>query len=47
MLTFMAKYEAGEIISSEEVDWAGWVNIENAIDEMGEDKIGKSVVERY
>ncbi|SMC29456.1 NAD+ diphosphatase [Clostridium acidisoli DSM 12555] len=44
MLTFMAKYEAGEIISSEEVDWAGWTNIENAIDEMGEDTIGKSVV---
>lgn len=46
MLTFMAKYEAGEIISSEEVDWAGWINIENAIDEMGEDTIGKSVVKR-
>jgi NAD+ diphosphatase len=44
MLTFMAKYETGEIISSEEVDWAGWTNIENAIDEMGEDTIGKSVV---
>lgn len=46
MLTFMAQYEAGEIIESEEVDWAGWVCIENALIEMPEDKIGKSVVRK-
>jgi NAD+ diphosphatase len=46
MLTFMAKYEGGEIVKSEEVDWAGWSDIEDAIDEMGDDTIGKSVVKK-
>lgn len=46
MLTFMAKYEAGEVIQSEEVDWAGWICIDDALNEMNEDKIGKSVVKK-
>lgn len=44
MLTFMAEYESGKVKISEEVDWAGWIDIKNAIEQMGEDVIGKSVV---
>jgi len=46
MLTFMAKYVEGEINMSPEVDWAEWVNIEDAICEMSEDEIGKRVVRK-
>lgn len=46
MLTFMAYYESGEVIESEEVDWAGWICIDDALNEMVEDKIGKSVVKK-
>ena len=44
MLTFMARYEAGEINISEEVNWAGWMDVEDVIEKMGHDTIGKSVV---
>lgn len=46
MLTFMAKYEDGEIKKSDEVDWVNWSNIENALCEMREDEIGKRIVRK-
>lgn len=44
MLTFMAEYSNGEIIKSDEVDGACWVNMKDVLHEMNEDKIGKAVV---
>lgn len=46
MLTFMAKYESGEINKSSEVEWVDWSNIEDALCEMSEDEIGKRVVRK-
>ncbi len=46
MLTFMAKYESGEIEKSEEVEWASWSNIEDALCQMSEDEIGKGIVKK-
>ncbi|OPJ58384.1 NAD(+) diphosphatase [Clostridium oryzae] len=46
MLTFMAKYIDGEIVKSEEVEFACWTKIKNALDEMKEDEIGKRVVNK-
>jgi NAD+ diphosphatase len=46
MITFMARYVTGEITKSSEVEWAEWGQIEDAIFEMNEDKIGKSIVKK-
>ena len=46
MITFMAKYVAGEITKSSEVEWAQWCKICDAINEMSEDKIGKAIVKK-
>ncbi len=46
MLTFLARYEAGEINKSSEVEWVDWSNIEDALCEMREDEIGKNVVRK-
>lgn len=46
MLTFMAKYESGELKKSDEVESLAWVNIEDALCEMSKDKIGKKVVKK-
>ncbi|NMM64117.1 NUDIX domain-containing protein [Clostridium sp. P21] len=46
MLTFMAEYESGEINKSPEVEWVDWSNIEDALCEMNEDKIGKKIVKK-
>ncbi|MBU3187918.1 NAD(+) diphosphatase [Clostridium estertheticum] len=46
MLTFMAEFVEGNIKKSPEVDWADWVNIDDAICEMSEDEIGKRVVRK-
>lgn len=46
MLTFMVKYESGDIIKSDEVEWVDWSNLEDALCEMCEDEIGKSVVRK-
>ncbi|MBK1813096.1 NUDIX domain-containing protein [Clostridium sp. YIM B02505] len=46
MLTYIAHYKSGEIIKSSEVEWLDWSNIEDAISEMTEDKIGKAVVRK-
>lgn len=46
MLTYMAQYVDGEINKSEEVEDAGWINIEDALCEMEEDKVGKKVVKK-
>ncbi len=44
MLTFVSKYEDGEINKSSEVEWVGWHDLDIALCEMVEDKIGKNVV---
>ncbi|MCD2346803.1 NUDIX domain-containing protein [Clostridium guangxiense] len=46
MLTFMVKYVSGEIVKSEEVDGAEFVNLDNALCEMKKDKIGSEVVKK-
>lgn len=46
MITFMAEYVEGEIVKSDEVEWVGWSNIENALYEMQEDKVGKKIVKK-
>lgn len=46
MLTFMATYDSGEIIKSDEVEWVGWSQLSEALSEMNEDNIGKRVVEK-
>lgn len=46
MLTFMAKYVEGEIHKSSEVEWVDWSYLENALNEMKEDEIGKRVVRK-
>lgn len=46
MLTYVAKYKSGSIVKSNEVEGIEWVKIENALDEMQEDEIGKKVVKK-
>ena len=46
MITFMAKYVDGEITKSSEVEWAEWGKIEDALCEMSEDTVGKSIVRK-
>lgn len=46
MLTYMAIYESGEILKSPEVDSAEWISLENALNEMYEDEIGKKIVKK-
>ncbi|AEB77175.1 NAD(+) diphosphatase [Clostridium botulinum] len=46
MLTFMADYVEGDIVKSKEVEWVDWSNINNAISQMSEDEIGKTVIRK-
>lgn len=46
MLTFMAKYNGGEIKKSSEVEGIEWIKLKNAIYEMDEDEIGKNIVKK-
>lgn len=46
MLTFMAEYDGGELRKSSEVEGVNWINIEDALSEMNEDKIGKNIVKK-
>lgn len=46
MLTFMAQYVSGEIEKSDEVEWVEWVNLDTAISQMSEDRIGKKIVKK-
>ena len=46
MLTFIAMYESGEIKKSDEVEWLDWINIEDALCQMTEDKVGTKVVQK-
>lgn len=46
MLTFMVKYVSGDIVKSDEVDGAEFVNLKDALSEMKEDKIGSAVVRK-
>ncbi|SHI06985.1 NAD(+) diphosphatase [Clostridium grantii] len=41
---FVGDYIQGDIVKSEEVENAEWINIKNAIEEMKDDTIGKQVV---
>jgi NAD+ diphosphatase len=42
----MANYVDGEIRKSDEVEWVDWSNIEDALYQMKEDEIGKTVVRK-
>lgn len=46
MLTFMADFIEGDIRKSLEVEHVEWSNLENALDEMKEDEIGKRIVKK-
>lgn len=46
MLTYMAEYKSGIIIKSSEVEGVSWVKLNNALDEMKEDTIGRCVVKK-
>ncbi|MGE5629191.1 MAG: NAD(+) diphosphatase [Solirubrobacterales bacterium] len=46
MLTFMAKYDSGEISKSPEVDCAEWISLDMALSEMSEDEVGKKIVSK-
>jgi NAD+ diphosphatase len=46
MITFVATYVEGEIIKSKEVEGAYWISLEDALEEMFEDEIGKRVVKK-
>ena len=46
MLTYMAFYESGEIVKSDEVEDMGWVKLDEALSVMQEDIVGKKVVEK-
>ncbi len=46
MLTYMAEYESGEIIKSDEVEDMGWVRLDEALSKMQEDKVGTRVVKK-
>ena len=46
MLTYSAKYKAGIIKPSKEVEEAGWVKISEAFEELGENEIGKRVLKK-
>lgn len=46
MLTFMAKYTAGDLSKSDEVEGLEWIKIEDALCHMTEDEIGKRVVRK-
>lgn len=46
MVTFMAYYDGGEIKKSSEVEGLDWEYIDNALNEMTEDEIGKRIVRK-
>lgn len=46
MLTYSAKYKAGIIKPSKEVEEAKWVKIPEAFEKLGENEIGKRVLEK-
>ncbi|MCT8978739.1 NUDIX domain-containing protein [Clostridium sp. CX1] len=46
MLTFMAYYNGGELKKSSEVECVSWSDIEDALCEMSEDKIGRNIVKK-
>lgn len=46
MITFMAHYDSGEINKSSEVECVGWEHIDDALNEMKEDEIGKRIVKK-
>lgn len=46
MFTFMTRYIGGELNKSSEVEEADWLNINQALEQMKEDEIGKRVVNK-
>lgn len=43
---FIAEYVDGEIVESDEVEHAEWIDLKFALDEMNEDTIGKEIVKK-
>ena len=46
MLTYYAQYESGEIIKSDEVEMARWHKLNESLELMKEDNIGKKIVKK-
>jgi NAD+ diphosphatase len=46
MLTYMAFYESGEIIKSDEVEDMDWIKLDEALSLMQEDVVGRRVVKK-
>lgn len=46
MLTFMAFYEDGDIVKSDEVEEVSWEKLNKALELMSEDVIGKRVINK-
>lgn len=46
MLAFVCRFISGDIVKSDEVEGIGWVKINEAIDEMKEDKIGTDIMNK-
>ena len=46
MLTYVAQYESGEIKQSNEVEFIGWVNLCDALEQMTEDLVGQRVIKK-
>lgn len=44
MISFAAKYKSGTIKKSDEVEWAGWENIDKVFNEVTDDYIGREVL---
>lgn len=47
MLTYMAFYESGEIVKSDEVEDMGWVKLDEALSVMQEDIVGKKLLKKF
>ena len=46
MLTYVVDYKSGEIIKSDEVEDVMWVPLNEALNHMKEDRIGKNVIKK-
>ena len=46
MLTYMANYSSGTLVKSQEVEGVEWVKITDALSQMEEDLVGRTVVKR-
>lgn len=46
MLCYVAKYKSGDLVKSDEVEAIEWINLESALEEMKEDKVGQKVISK-